>query len=129
MQLAFWKWLLNIRMFHISKVRKRAKIRNRYNQAPHLTKDTNGKMRVWLQSRGPEFNPGLVQYFLGDWSWNNFYGHSPPFHWFIQGGLLSVTSESMCTNDWLSACSSLPRKKCGWVNWPSRNDHSCWLGT
>ena len=25
----------------------------------------------------------------------------------------SVTSESMCTNYWLSACSSLPRKKCG----------------
>ena len=25
------------------KVRKRAKIRNRYNQAPHLTNDTNGK--------------------------------------------------------------------------------------
>ena len=28
-------------------------------------------------------------------------------------GLLSVTSESMCTNYWLTACSSLPRKKCG----------------
>ena len=27
-----------------SKVRKRAKIRNRYNQAPHLTQDTNGKV-------------------------------------------------------------------------------------
>ena len=26
------------------KVRKRAKIRNRYNQAPHLTQDTNGKV-------------------------------------------------------------------------------------
>ena len=26
------------------KVRKRAKIRNRYNQAPYLTKDTNGKV-------------------------------------------------------------------------------------
>ena len=31
---------------------------------------------------------------------------------FIQEGLLSVTSESMCTNYWLTACSSLPRKKC-----------------
>ena len=29
---------------HIIKVRKRAKIRNRYNQAPHLTQDTNGKL-------------------------------------------------------------------------------------
>ena len=34
---------------------------------------------------------------------------------FIQEGLLSVTSESMCTNYWLTACSSLPRKKCGKV--------------
>ena len=80
------------------------------------------------RSRGGEFDPGLVPYFRGDWSWNNFYGHSPPFRWFIQEGLLSVTSESMCTNYWLTACSSLPRKKCGEVNWPSRNDHSCWHG-
>ena len=59
-------------------------------------------------------DPGVsVPYFRGDWSWNNFYGHSPPFRWFIQEGLLSVTSESMCTNYWLTACSSLPRKKCG----------------
>ena len=28
----------------IIKVRKRAKIRNQYNQAPHLTCDTNGKV-------------------------------------------------------------------------------------
>ena len=65
------------------------------------------------RSRGREFDPSPVPYFRGDWSWNNFYGHSPPFRWFIQEGLLSVTSESMCTNYWLTACSSLPRKKCG----------------
>ena len=53
------------------------------------------------------YNP----YFREDWLWNNFYGHSPPFHWIIQEGLLSVTSESMCTKYWLTACSSLPRKK------------------
>ena len=29
----------------------------------------------------------------------------------IQEGLLSVTSENMCTKDWLTAKSSLPRKK------------------
>ena len=63
------------------------------------------------RSRGREFDPGPVPYFRGDWSWNDFYGHSPPFRWFIQEGLLSVTSESMCTNNWLTACSSLPRKK------------------
>ena len=81
------------------------------------------------RSRGREFDPGPVPYFRGDWSWNDFYSHSPPFRWFIQEGLLSVTSESMCTNYWLTACSSLPRKKCGLVTWPSRNDHSCWLWT
>ena len=64
------------------------------------------------RSRGREFDPGPVPYFHGDWSWNNFYGHSPSFRWFIQEGLLSVTSESMCTNYWLTAYSSLPRKKC-----------------
>ena len=65
------------------------------------------------RSRGRKFDPGSVPYFRGDWSWNNFYGHSPPFRWFIQERLLSVTSKSMCTNYWLTACSSLPRKKCG----------------
>ena len=29
------------------KVRKKAKIRNRYNQAPHLTQDTNGKVTMF----------------------------------------------------------------------------------
>ena len=28
------------------KVRKRAKIRNRYNQAPHLTQDTSGRVNA-----------------------------------------------------------------------------------
>ena len=63
------------------------------------------------RSRGREFDSGRVPYFRGDWSWNNFYGHSPPFRWIIQEGLLSVTSESMCRKYWLTACSSLPRKK------------------
>ena len=70
------------------------------------------------KSRGREFDPGPVPYFRGDWSWNNFYGHSPPFRWFIQEGLLSVTSESMCTNYWLTACSSQPRKSV--VKWTDR---------
>ena len=30
------------------------------------------------RSRGGEFDPGPVPYFRGDWSWSNFYGHSPP---------------------------------------------------
>ena len=82
-----------------------------------VSKNAHNSMRYRCvsdcRSRGREFDPGPVPYFRGDWSWNNFYGHSPPFRWFIQEGLLSVTSESMCTNYWLTACSSLPRKKCG----------------
>ena len=31
---------------HLLEVRKRAKIRNRYNEAPHLTQDTNGKVTM-----------------------------------------------------------------------------------
>ena len=30
------------------------------------------------RSRGRKFDPGPVPYFRGDWSWNDFYGHSPP---------------------------------------------------
>ena len=36
------------------------------------------------RSRGPEFNPGPLPYFRGDWSWNIFYGHSRPFCWFTK---------------------------------------------
>ena len=70
------------------------------------------------RSMGCEFDPRPVPYFHGDWSWNNFYSHSPPFSWIIQEGLLSVTSESMCTKYWLIACSSLPRKSV--VRWTDR---------
>ena len=66
-----------------------------------------------FRSRGREFDPGPVPYFRGDWLWNNFYIHSPPFRWISQEGLLSVTSESMCTKYWLTACSSWSMKKCG----------------
>ena len=36
--------VLSENSLNISKVNKRAKIRNRYNQVPHLTQDTNGKV-------------------------------------------------------------------------------------
>ena len=71
------------------------------------------------RSRGREFDYDPVPYFCGDCSWNNFYDHSPPFRWIIQEGLLSVTSESMYTKYWLTACSSLSRKKC-YVRWTDR---------
>ena len=35
----------------MSKVRKRAKIRNRYSQASHLTQDTNGKGDITNESQ------------------------------------------------------------------------------
>ena len=63
------------------------------------------------RSRDRDFDPGPVPYFCGDWSWNNFYSHSPAFGWIIQEGLLSATSKSMCTKYWLNVCSSLSRKK------------------
>ena len=37
------------------------------------------------RSRACKFDPGPVPYFCGDWSWNNFYGHSPPFRCFKKG--------------------------------------------
>ena len=69
------------------------------------------------RSRGLEFDLVPVPNFPRDWSWNNFYGHSP-FRWIIQEGLLSVTSESMCTKYWLTTCSSLPGKSV--VRWTDR---------
>ena len=36
--------LAKVKLFSMIKVRKGAKIRNRYNQVPHLTLDTNGKV-------------------------------------------------------------------------------------
>ena len=35
---------MNKRIYIIFKVRKRAMVTNRYNQVPHLTQDTNGKV-------------------------------------------------------------------------------------
>ena len=32
----------------------------------------------YCRSRGRVFDHGPVPYFRGDWSWNMFYGHSPP---------------------------------------------------
>ena len=43
----------------------------------------------------------------------------------IQEGLLSVTSESMCMNFWLTAKSSLSRKKVWLGELTVQHDHSC----
>ena len=64
-----------------------------------------------------EFYLGLVPYFCGDWSWNNFYSHSPPlFSWFIQEGLLSVKSE-VCTWSTCKRLFKLAQEKKGVVRW------------
>ena len=48
------------------------------------------------RSRGHEFDPGLDTFFHGDWSWNNFSGHFPPFSWIKKG------------------CCQLQAKVCAW---------------
>ena len=47
----------------------------------------------------PSLIPGPVPYIRGDWSWNNFYGHSPPSA--VQEGLLLVTSRTIYMKYWL----------------------------
>ena len=44
LHLALWLIASHIRVACAKEVRQRATIRNRYNQAPHLTQDTNGKV-------------------------------------------------------------------------------------
>ena len=78
------------------------------------------------RSRGREFDPDPVPYTRGDWSWNNFYGHSPPFRWIIQEGLLSVTSESM--HEVLVNCLFKLAQVKVWLGELTRHDHNCWLG-
>ena len=52
--------LLTSTLEQILKVRKMAKIRNRYNQAPQLTQDTNGKVttsRLDIKNESQEVSP------------------------------------------------------------------------
>ena len=62
--------------------------------------------------RGREFDPGPVPYFRRDWSWNNFYGHSPSFD---QEGLLSVTGKKY-VHEVLVNCFKLAQEK-GVISW------------
>ena len=45
--LAYKLYIYHVYCTIYNKVRKRAKIRNQYNQAPHLTQDTSGKVTNW----------------------------------------------------------------------------------
>ena len=46
--------------FHADNTKKRSKIRNRYNQSPHLTQDTNGKLptsKLDIKDESQEISP------------------------------------------------------------------------
>ena len=52
--------LVSPKTLNSSKVRKRAKIKNRYNQAPHLTQEPNGKMttsQLDITNKSQEVSP------------------------------------------------------------------------
>ena len=52
------------------KVRRRAKIRNRYNQAPHLTQDTNGKVttsQLDITNESQEVSPSPNLFYTKYW--------------------------------------------------------------
>ena len=72
------------------------------------------------RSRGHEFIPGLIPNFCGDWSWNHFYGHSPPLADSWKAVISYKYVHKVLVNHLLV--------KLAQMNWPSRHDHSCWLG-
>ena len=72
---------------------------------------------LWIQGSQVRSQPGPI--LRGDWSWNNLYGHSPPFHWNIQEGLRKHVNKVL-----VKRLLRLVQENVR----PSRNDHSCWLG-
>ena len=72
------------------------------------------------RSRGHELDPSLVPYFYGDEITST--AILPPF---ADLRRVAVIYKRRYVHKVLVI---LPRKKCGFVNWPSRHDHSCWLG-
>ena len=56
-------WLWSTRRGGV-KVSKGAKIRNRYNQVPHLTKDTNGKVKNYISASSPLDHSGFIEVFV-----------------------------------------------------------------
>ena len=62
-------------------------------------------------SRGREFDPGPVPYFRGDWSWKNFYGHSPPFCWMIHSRRVVVSYKRKYVHELLVICLFKPAQE------------------
>ena len=65
-----WLWYFLIRLTYFLELRKRAKIRNRYNQAPHLTQPTNWKVtnsQLDITNEGQEVIPFPIFFFCRRW--------------------------------------------------------------
>ena len=78
------------------------------------------------RSRGGKFDPSPVPYFHGDWSWNNFYPHSPPF---ADSRRVVVSYKQKYVHEVLVNClvKLALGKQCAYASWLSQHDHSCWL--
>ena len=77
-------------------------------------------------SKGRELDPGPVPSFRGNWSWNNFYSRSPTSA--ESRGVAVCYKQKYVNKVFVNRVVKLAQEKCGLVNWPSRHDHSCWLG-
>ena len=75
------------------------------------------------RSRGHEFDPGLVSYFRGDWSWNNIYGP------LIHSRRVVVSYKRKCVHILLvNSLFKLTQEKVWLGELTVPHDHSCWLG-
>ena len=80
----------------------------------------------YCRSRGHEFDPSPVPYFCGDWSWNNFYGHSPPY----ADSRRVVSYKGKYVHKVLVKCLVKPAQEKVWLcelTVPTWHDLSCWL--
>ena len=78
---------------------------------PEVQSSNTDQSHAW--SRGREFGPSPVPCFSRDWSWNNFYSHSPSAD--LLEGSLSVCAYMVLINPLFK--SSLPRKKVWLYRW------------
>ena len=81
---------------------------------------------LWLQTQGSRVwsRPDLI--LLGNWSWNDFYGHSPPFRW-IKKGSFQLQGKVCAQSTGLLLSPACPGKKCGYV-WTDCSDMSIAVG-
>ena len=70
------------------------------------------------RSRGRKFDPGPVPYFRGDWSWNDFYGHSPPSADSFKKGCCQLQAKVCARITGWTLVQACPGKSV--VRWPDR---------